>query len=283
MRLASRFAKMENFMQQNNGCTPSSSNGDSGEFGLHDIGNFFAENWKVLVGMTAIGAFAAGGFLVLASREYQASMLIEGAEVGGSKIVEPIGNLIERLKFPTTFTPETLRSCALSGEPSGTESLADMVRATVVNNSTSLFTISVRRNSPEVARQCAASLFELIRKNQQELVKRQEAITRAELEKLRIRLRDNQDFIRRMDKVGLYRAVYFAKRDESIYLLERVNQFERSLALNTPTHLAAPIHVSLKPVYPKPVSIMSIGVLTGLFIGLVLAAGRKVLRGSRKY
>lgn len=270
-------------MRQNNGYTSSSSNGGGGEFGLNDIVNFFAENRKVLVGMTAIGALAAGGFLAVAPREYQARMLIEGAEVGGSRIVEPIGNLIERLEFPTTFTPETLRSCGLSGEPSGPESLADLVKASIVKNSPSLFTISLRRNAPDVAKQCAESLFGLIREQQQELVKRHEAITRGELEKLRVRLRDNQDFIRRMDKVGLYRVVYFAKRDESIYLIERVNQLERSLALNTPTRLAAPVHVSLKPVDPKPVPIMSIGMLTGFFLGLVLVAKHKAFRGWREH
>lgn len=253
------------------------------EISLFEISKFLGDNWKLILGIGLAGVVASGGFLAVASSQYAATALVEMAQVPNSNItqttsIEVPALLVERLKSPSTYTPEAIRTCGLDGVAASVEAMTRIVETTLPKNLGSIAQITVRRDSPELAKQCVGAVFEMVRGQQMELGKPYYDELKTILIGLQSRLRENQDYVAKAEKAGLYQTMYMARRDESIYLTQQINELQRTLSRNTQTRLVSPIYASPNKVYPKRALTLVLGTMAGLMLGLLLAIGRTMLK-----
>lgn len=260
------------------------------EIGFMDILDFIADHWKMILGTGIAGAALAGGYLVLSEPEYEASALVRmaqfragTAEDGG--FIESPALLIERLKIPTTYSPEALRACGLDGQAESPPMRASsLVKAVMPKDLSSVAILTVRQSSPALAKHCVVGIYEMIREQQAALIKPYKDEERRQLAVLQSRQRENQEFITDMEKSPLYQAAFLAKRDEMLYLAHRIDELAQSIAWVSPTSLLAPAYVSDQPVQLKLRQTLFMATMGGLMLGLLLALGWKLLgdwRASR--
>ncbi len=260
------------------------------DISLTDILAFLQEAWKTIAGVGVAGGLSAAGFLAIAPAQYEAEALIEMAQIRSSgpngtvilNSIEPPALLMERLKNASTYTSESIRACAPGGGVRfDGESMAGLVKTSIPKNVTHVAELKIRRATPALAEQCAKGLFEMIRLQQAELVKPQQDEMRATLAGLQTRFGENQNYVLKAEKAGLYGMVYLARRDESMYLIQQIDELQRALVRDAQARLVAPIFASPTAVWPKPALTLVLGAMGGLMLGLMFALGRRVLRQQR--
>lgn len=259
------------------------------EISLSEIFRFLENNWKLIAGIGFVGVLVSGGFLAVSSSQFEATALVEMAQVpagnpsGNSNItlmnnVEAPALLIERLKSPSSYTPRAIKACGLDGSGISAESMTRIVKTTLPKNLNSIVQITVRRDSPELAKQCVEAVFAMIREQQAELGKPYFDELKSAMIGLQSRLRENQDYVAKTERAGLYQTMYLARRDESIVLAQQIGELQRTLSRNVETRLVSPIYASPNKVYPRRALTLALGTIVGLVLGLVLAIGRTALK-----
>jgi uncharacterized protein involved in exopolysaccharide biosynthesis len=83
------------------------------------------------------------------------------------------------------------------------------------------------------------------------------------------------------DKANLSSVIYWARRDESLYLMQQIDELQRALAYDWQTRQVSPVYAVPGQVSPKSVLTLALGVLGGLMLGLLLALVRRSLRQQR--
>lgn len=259
------------------------------EISLADILGFLQDSWATIVGVGVAGLMAAGGFLAVTPAKYEAAVLIEMAQIRGGgpngttvlNVIEPAPLLIERLKNPSTYTPQAIQACAGGDARFSGESMVSLVKASTPRNVGQVVEIKVRRATPALAEQCAQGLFEMIRGQQANLVKPHQDEIRSTLAGLTTRLSDNQNYVLKAEKAGLYNVVYLARRDETIYLIQQIDELKRALARDALARLVSPVYATPHPVWPKTALALALGAMGGLMAGLMFTVGRRVWRQHR--
>lgn len=256
--------------------SPTIENNPQDEMTLYDLFSFCSQYWKMILGLGLMGSLLASLFLAVVKPQYKASALMEMSQINSN--IEGLGNniesparLIERLQQPTTYTPETIKSCQIPNSPLAEETMAKIIQAKIPKNLTSAVELSVRRPGKDFALQCVKSVFDMIHQQQIALLLPHQEDMHHTLKKLQARLKETQAFIANMEQAGLYQTIYLARKDESLYLIQQIDELERTLLRASKTRLIAPIYVSAKPVYPKTVSTLLIGTIGGLLLGGLLA------------
>jgi hypothetical protein len=250
---------------------------------------------KIIVGFGIVGAMAVAGYLAVIPIQYEAKLQLEMAQVRNSNSnsnsnnslntlgvsIEPPSLLVGRLAQPATYTLEAIRSCAIQDGSSPHEAMASIVEASIPRNVPTVVEIVVRRDSAESAAQCATALFEMIRAQQAALIEPYLEDERKVLASLQMRLKENQDFISRMDKVALYQTVYLTRRDQMLYLMNQIDGLERMLSQTVKTRLVTPVYASHNPVPQKKKLSLALGAMAGLMLGVFFALGRNVWSRGR--
>ncbi|MEY4710693.1 MAG: hypothetical protein RIS88_143 [Pseudomonadota bacterium] len=259
------------------------------EISLADILGFLQAHWATIAGTGVAGLLAAGGFLAAVPAKYEAQAMIEMTQIRGGGLngavslnpIEPASLLIERLKNPTAYTPEAIQACAGDAGKLSAAGLAGLVKASIPRNISHVIEIKVRRATPALAQQCAQGLFEMIRLQQAALVKPHQDEIRRTLEGLVNRFTENQNYVLKTEKAGLYNVMYLARRDETMYLIQQIDELQRALARDAQARLVSPTYATPDPVSPKTALTLALGALGGLMAGLLYALGRRVLRQQR--
>ncbi len=259
------------------------------EISLADILGFLQESWATIAGVGAAGLLAAGGFLAVAPAKYEAQVMIEMAQIraggaNGTVVMNPVEAaplLIERLKNPSTYTPEAVQACAGGDARLSGAGMAGLVKASLPRNVTHIVEIKVRRTTAALAEQCTKGLFDMIRRQQADLVKPHQDEMRSTLAGLVTRFSENQNYVLKAEKAGLYNVMYLARRDESMYLIQQIDELQRALARDAQARLVSPVYATPDPVWPKTALTLALGALGGLMAGLLFALGRRVLRQQR--
>ena len=259
------------------------------EISLADILAFLQDAWKTILGVGIAGGLAGGGFLALAPAQYEAEAMIEMAQIrtggpnGGSVMnpIEPPALLVERLKNPSAYTPEAIQACAAGEARFDGETIAKLVKASIPKNVTSVAELKVRRSTPALAEQCATGLFEMVSRQQAALLKPQQEEMRATLAGLQTRFGENQNYVAKAEKAGLYGMVYLARRDESMYLIQQIDELQRALTRDAQARLVSPVYASPQQVFPKRSLTLVLGLMGGLMLGLLFTLGRRVLQQQR--
>lgn len=240
--------------------------------------------WKTILAGGIVGVVLAGGYLAVSPPQYEARALISMAQIpvagnasNGSvstvtNIEDPVF-LIERLKVPSTYTPEAIAACGMGKAEMPAEEVAGLIRAILPRSVGSVILIKVRRESPQLAAQCVNGLFEMIRAQQAEKVKPMEDDLKGALADLEARHSSKQGDLDKAEKQGLYQSVFLAKRDELLFLSQQIYTLRRATQRMMPTALVSPIYAGANPVAPQRSLVLIVATLVGLFGGLLLAVG----------
>ena len=262
------------------------------EISLKDVIDFLVESWKTIIGVGLLGLLGSVGFLAITPNQYEATAQIQMAQISannnntnplGVNVEEP-NLLIVRLKLPTTYSAAEIKACGLEDQKMPAESLVSMSKFSAVKGVGSIIELKIRMESKDQAVICAQALFENIRKSQSQIIKPYIDEAKVLLTKYQARLKEAQGLVTRADKSGAaLSAAYLANRDEVKFLTDE------SIRLNTfvtagdarQTKLVSPIYVSEAPVFPKKKISLIVGLLAGLFLGLMLVMIRKVWNNYR--
>ncbi len=262
------------------------------EISLKDIIDFLMESWKTIVGVGLLGLLGSVGFLAVTPNQYEATAQIQMAQISannnntnplGVNVEEP-NLLMARLKLPTTYSAVEIKACGLEGQKMPAESLVSMSKFSAVKGVGSIIELKIRMESREQAVLCAQALFENIRESQNQIIKPYIEEAKGLLTKYQARLKEAQELVTRADKSGAaLSAAYLANRDEVKFLTDE------SIRLNTfvvagdarQAKLVSPIYSSEAAVFPKKKITLMVGLLAGLFLGLLLVMIRKVWNNYR--
>ena len=156
-----------------------------------------------------------------------------------------------------------------------------LVKVSVPKNVNSAVELQVRRFSPTAAEQCVTDLIDMIWRRQIALVKPRLDEMRATQTGKQKQLEANRAAVMQADKANLSSVIYWARRDESLYLMQQIDELQRALAYDWQTRQVSPVYAVPGQVSPKSVLTLALGVLGGLMLGLLLALVRRSLRQQR--
>ena len=263
--------------------------GDSSEPSMEEITLlevlFFLKGaWKTIIIIGLFGMMLSGIFLIITPNQYEAiiHIVMGRISVGGLNIEEPL-ELINRMNSPAGIDDVVREACDLRESINQPTQLSKTIKFYLPKGVPNVVELKVLRQSPQVARTCAKSIYESIVKHQQQAIASQAQVLRARsvtrLAKVEDRLHQNRVLLGRINSSNSsLKPAYFTLLTETRNLED-----ERETLLSTlnydgahAAYLQAPIYVSATPVYPKKLFYVVVGILGGLFLGLLVALGRRM-------
>ena len=262
------------------------------EISLKEIIDFLIESWKTIVGVGVLGLLSAVTFIFVIPSQYEATAQIRMAQIDLGNTTNPLGvnledpnTLISRMKLPTAFSEKEVQACKLEKSKFPTEALANnVVKLTAVKGVASLVELKVRGESKEEALACAQAIFQNIKDSQHDIMKPYAEEAKTLLLKYQVRLNDAQSIIARADKSGqALSAAYLANRDELKFFSDETIRLNAIIAAGDARHtkLVSPIYASSKPVFPKKTMSLVLGLLAGLFLGLLYVLAYRAWRNYK--
>jgi capsular polysaccharide biosynthesis protein len=258
------------------------------EISLKDIIDFFIESWKAIILTGLLGIVGATVYFWVTPNQYQATAQIQIGQysVNDSSTnpvvvnIESPNLLLARLKLPATYSTKEIQACGLEYSKSPSEALAEKAKFSAVKGLETWIELKINHESKEIAIVCAQSLFESIKTSQNEIIKPSIDKAKESLLKYQDKSNNAQSLISRADKSGAsLSAAYLSTRDELNFLsgeILRLNTFIASVDTRQ-AKLVSPIYASDIPIAPKKKTIFMAGIFGGLFLGLLLMIGKRVL------
>lgn len=261
------------------------------EISIKDIVDFLLDSWKAILATGIVGLLGAAGFIAVTPSQYEATAQIQMAQIApnNNNNSNPLGVNVEdpnllmaRLKLPSSYTEDEIKACGLQDLKLPAESLANTAKLSPVKGVGSIVELKIRLESKDQAVSCAQSLFENIRDSQNNIVKPYIEEAKALLTKYQARLAEAQSLVARADKSGsALSAAYLANRDEVKFLTDESIRLNNLISAGDTRQakLVAPIYASDIPVFPKKKISLLVGLLAGLFLGVLFVMMRKAWRG----
>jgi hypothetical protein len=256
------------------------------EISLFRVLDFMSENWKTIVGAGVIAMALQAGNLWLLGHKYEASFMVEMAQIRGrggvpGSYVEAPALFVERLKSPTAYSPGAIEACADEADPQPAESVARLVRSVLPRGVPNVVEIRVQRPTPTLARQCASVLFDMIRGQQKSMAEAHEAEMRATLLGLQSRLKETRAFVLDEKSASLGTSLYLMKREELISLTHEIAEMERALGRESDARLISPVFASSRPASSGRLLSLFVAALAGCLAGMTVAPIRRTLAAWR--
>lgn len=255
---------------------------------------FLKENFKLILACTIMGLILAITYLGVTPSQYEATAQIEMAQVAdfshfeGSNprsglslsavrfMIEDPNVLVGRLFLPSSFDEDTINACELPEHPLKNELLARSVKAGVMRKVLNVAELSIRHSSVELATKCATAIFKMIESQQRKMVDAHLERARSAITSLKEMISSIESELQRSSGAQNQQVTYLAKREELLLLKNQVIALEMRVKSFTPTRLLAPIFASQKPVFPKRLLTLALGIILGLTIGTSVAVGRRI-------
>ena len=258
------------------------------EISLLDILKFLKSAWKTIASFALFGLVGALTYLLVTPRMYEATAQIRMAQISQVNPANPFGtniedpaSLIARMQFPTNYTEQVITSCGYQDKPQAALALSKAVKLSIPRGVANTVELKILAPSQQLAASCAQAIFI-------QIGKMQEQFSGVFVEEAKLKLvADNErieaarKLIAKADQSGsAMSAAYLSARDELTYFLtdrEKMLDLINSVK-SRGTRLDSPIYASDKPVSSKKVISLAAGLLGGLFLGILIALGRKGLR-----
>jgi len=256
------------------------------EITLMEFISFLKHAWGIMIFTGMFGLVIATIYLYLAPRKYEAVAQIAMASIGivnardavsigpqGVAIEEP-ALLISRLSSPTSFPPSVLSSCGLEEEGDVASILVKTVKIAPLKGVANVIELKTTGKTSEIANDCAAAIFELIKSTQAQILKPYVEEARAKLEDDKLRLQMAKSLVAKAENSGeIIGATYLSTRDEIRYLLDEISTLKSVVVSsdNRASRLIAPIYSSKDPIAPRKILTLVGGFLSGVFLGFLLA------------
>jgi uncharacterized protein involved in exopolysaccharide biosynthesis len=274
---------MRSGQEHNLGSAPESSADE--EISLLDILCFLKGAWKTIAVTSVVGFSAAVIYLLITPKQYEATAQITMAQIGAANNnnINPLGInieepalLIARLSSPTSFTPQVAEACGYQNQPDAALTLSKAIKLVIPKGVANVVELKTFGPSPQIAKDCALTLFDLIKVTQAQIVAPYIEEAKIKLIDDEERLQKAKDLVAKADRSGqAMSASYLSTRDEIRYLLDEITALKNVVTSNKnrTTRLVAPIYASDTPIAPKKRITLAAGVLGGLFLGLLIALG----------
>lgn len=250
------------------------------ELSIWDVVNFLKEGWRWLAGGLLLGLACAIGFLLVTPEKYEAQALFQGAKVLGSDL-EATQQLIERLKFPTFYTPDQLKACDIPADNPAVV-LAKRINPVLLKG-TNILQVTYQARSSEMAVQCLDAVMDRVIDSQNkqssaalESAKRQLQETKSQLAEVeRIQSVLDKRSMGSLDAADakfsqtvLLMSASLSKKDQIATLRKSILEQMASIEppATRPAGLIEPIYAPDVAVFPKRLPAL----VGGLFGGLVL-------------
>ena len=265
---------------------------DESEISLIDILRFLRGAYKTILIFGAIGVAASIAYLAITPKKYEAVVQIAMAQIGAANNnknnnINPLGInieepslLIARMSSPTSFTPQVIAACGLQDQANSALMLSKLTRLAIPKGVPNVVELKTFGLSPQAAEQCNFAIFELIKTTQSLILAPFIPEAKVKLDDDIERLAKAKDLLVKADKSGsAMGAVYLSTRDEIRYLLDEITALKNVVTSNQnrATRLVSPIYVSDIPASPKKQNILAAGLFGGLFLGLLVAIGRRMI------
>jgi uncharacterized protein involved in exopolysaccharide biosynthesis len=259
------------------------------EISLKDIVDFLVESWKTIVVGGVAGGLLGLGNAVTTPAKYQATANIQVAKIAGADVEAP-ATLLEKLNMPMFYSQKTYAACNLMEKLEPGEVIAKTLKPTLAKTAP-IITISFQEKSPEDAKKCLEGVLNDVRFNQNILAKPIFESKTNQLLNLKLKLESAERIVKTLPKNNagfdfsdskfsastLLLATTLSKENEIQDLRTAINDLE--IALVEPqtreAFLTTPIYAPGQKVSPKRDMIVLVGLMAGLFIGLLLMMGKR--------
>lgn len=258
------------------------------EISLIDIFLFLKRFYKTIVFTGALGLTLAAAYLWLVPNQYEASanIAVGKATPGGPNLEEPQA-LINRMSIPTSLDGATLQACSLQDSNNSVmPSVAKVnkaIKLSIPKGVANVVELKVTQPSIESARACANGVIEVVANSQLQMIGPMAQATKAanssRLAKVEERLVQDKGLLAKAgDPKNTVSPTYFALLSEIRSLEDERDKLQATVDANTvqTATLQSPIFVSDKPVYPKKILSLIVGLFGGLFLGILIALARQV-------
>ena len=267
--------------------------GNDEEISLLDILCFIKSAWKTIVISALCGLGVCVIYLLMTPNQYEALSQIQMARVpsdknpSGVNVEEPVA-LIARMSLPTSFNEAVIAACGPQEASKQAAQLNKAIKLSIPKGVASMVELKVTRPTPELAKTCATSVADLIIQSQAAMIAPMADATKARnkerLVKVEERLAQDKALLAKAEQPkGPISPTYFAILSEIRALEDERASLSKVVASESLeiTALLSPIYISDNPVYPKKTVALAAGVLGGLFLGLLVALGRKMIVNVR--
>ena len=263
------------------------------EISLKDIVGFIQDSYKTILVTTFLGLLLALAYIWLTPKSYEGVMQVQMSQLatGNSSNVSPLGVnieepavLIARLKMPSTFDEANIQACSLSGKENAAEKLVKKINASQLKGNNTVLEVKIDSRSTEEVKQCLESLFEKIKVTQKAIKEPFLDEARQKISVYDSKLKEAKSVIARADKSNsALSAVYLSTRDEVRQLTDQIMDLNDFISAgeNRRAKLISPIYVSDRPVSPKKLIGLIIGLLGGIFLGILLAMAKRAIATYR--
>ena len=172
---------------------------DGDEISLADIVRFFVENGAFLLKGLAAGMIAGLLYIGLVPTSFKASASIQMATVNGDPVETP-AVLVEKMKLPLYFSVQTWNACDSQDNLHPSRSLAKKLNPTV-NRNAPFVSMTFTAKSPAAAVTCLRAVFKEVQSKQKELAEPMIKLGRANLQALKDKQAQAQEFLRLLPQV----------------------------------------------------------------------------------
>ncbi len=257
----------------------------SNKITIADFLNLFKKYWREFFLTSSLGIIASIIYLWLTPNQYQATFYVQMAQIShpspsGRTIInaEDPNILITRMKIPSYYSDKQIQVCGLENSQKPYEDLVAAIKSSIPKNATSIIELKVFGNSKSDLITCSESIFEGIKKSQDNIVDNH---LDNENNLLNINI-DRLNYLRGLmskstDSSHSTSAFYLLTHNEYISLEQEVLRLKENIRANEAmrTRLLSPIYVFSKPVAPDIKGVILIGVMAGIFAGFFLVMIKK--------
>jgi LPS O-antigen subunit length determinant protein (WzzB/FepE family) len=259
------------------------------EISLKDIVDFLVESWKTIILTGFLGLVGSIAYLWVTPNQYLAIAHFQVARVADFD-VEPPATLIEKLKMPMFYSQNTHMACNLMEKLEPGAVIVKTLKLTLVKNAP-IITIAFQGESSEDAKKCLESVLDDVRINQNLLAKPILESRANQLLNMKLKLEAAERILKMLPKNNvsfdfsdskfsastLLLATTLSKESEIKDLRTEISSLEISLLepQTKEAFLTTQIYTPKQKVSPKRTLIVLVGLMAGLFIGLLLMMGKR--------
>jgi capsular polysaccharide biosynthesis protein len=257
------------------------------EISLLDILLFLKRSWKIITAFGAVGLIVAVIYLLTIPKQYQAIAQIQMARINFQSNIFPLGVNIEepsmlilRISNPAFFTPSAIAACSLDGKDNAASILSKLIKLSQPKVVANILELKIVGDDPESAHQCANAIFELIKKSQDNILSPYVDEAKISIANYEARYAKARDMMLKKDiSESLTVISSMFALDEIRYSLEQINVLKNIVTsnINMTARLVTPIYVSDVPASTNKRATLTLGLLVGLFSGLLIAFGRQII------
>lgn len=269
---------------------------DEDEISLKDVIHFFAISWKSILSFSLVGLVIALIFIFTATPRYEGIAQVQmsqlapkGSGNSSSPNIEDPALLIERFKLPSTYTVEEVNACGLQGSDFfwGYEDPREKLAKSVVKmyhpKGLNIVEIKTKSKTVAIAQSCINALVDRVRVTQNEIKAPFLQEARQKITIYQKQLEVSKNIIARADNSsGTLTVSYLVAREEIKFLQDAIMNLENFIASGETgkAKLVSPIYVSNEPIFPKKILSIFVGLMVGLFTGILFMVSQLYLRSQ---